>query len=132
MKDLVICTIGFLVAIPVLPNLIQLKSEINNGAFEKLIKPKHLSFLFVAPGGYPSSKEGVAFPIFISQLLGYILFGILTPLNLLCYFISEKVFFTMGKITFVVFIVETVGLVIFYIILLRLSRSKQYFKRDKK
>lgn len=130
MKDLIICTIFFLIAIPILPNLLQLKSEVNNSAF-RLIKIKHLSFLFRAPNGMSVSKDGIAAPILISQLLGYILFVILTTLNLLCYFISEKTFFIMVGITCLLFVIEAVVLVIFDIILLRLSRSKQYFKRDK-
>ncbi len=122
MKDLIICTIFFLIAIPILPNLLQLKSEVNNSAF-RLIKIKHLSFLFRAPNGMSVSKDGIATPIFVSQLLGYILFLILTTLNLLCYFISEKIFFIMVGITCLLFVIEAVVLVIFDIILLRLSRS---------
>ena len=131
MKDLIICTIFFLIAIPILPNLLQLKSEVNNSAFNRLIKIKHFSFLFRAPNGMSVSKDGIATPIFISQLLGYILFVILATLNLLCYFISEKAFFIMVVITCLLFVIEAVVLVIFDIILLRLSRSKQYFKRNK-
>ena len=130
MKDLIIGAIFFLIAIPILPNLLQLKSEVNNSAFG-LIKIKHLSFLFRAPNGMSVSKDGIATPIFVSQLLGYFLFVILTTLNLLCYFISEKAFFIMVGITCLLFVVEAVVLVIFDIILLRLSRSKQYFKQDK-
>ena len=93
MKDLIICTIFFLIAIPILPNLLQLKSEVNNSAFSRLVKIKRFSFLFRAPNGMSASKDGIATPIFVSQLLGYILFVILTTLNLFCYFISEKTFF---------------------------------------
>lgn len=131
MKDLIICTIFFLIAIPILPNLLQLKSEVNNSAFSRLVKIKRFSFLFRAPNGMSVSKDGIATPIFVSQLLGYILFVILTTLNLFCYFISEKTFFIMAGITCLLFVIEAVVLVIFDIILLRLSRSKQYFKRDK-
>ena len=131
MKDLIICTIFFLIVIPILPNLLQLKSEVNNSAFNRLIKIKHFSFLFRAPNGMSVSKDGIATPIFISQLVGYILFVILATLNLLCYFISEKAFFIMVVITCLLFVIEAVVLVIFDIILLRLSRSKQYFKRNK-
>ena len=130
MKDLIICTIFFLIAIPILPNLLQLKSEVNNSAF-RLVKIKRFSFLFRAPNGMSVSKDGIATPIFVSQLLGYILFVILTTLNLFCYFISEKTFFIIASITCLLFVIEAVVLVIFDIILLRLSRSKQYFKRDK-
>ena len=130
MKDLIICTIFFLIAIPILPNLLQLKSEVNNSAF-RLVKIKRFSFLFRAPNGMSVSKDGIATPIFVSQLLGYILFVILTTLNLFCYFISEKTFFIIASITCLLFVIEAVVLVIFDIILLRSSRSKQYFKRDK-
>ena len=129
MKDIIICNILLLVLIPVFPIVVQLKSQVNNGAF-KLIQIKHLSFLFRAPNGMSVTIEGIALPIFVSQLLGYILFVILTTLNLFCYFISEKTFFIMAGITCLLFVIEAVVLVIFDIILLRLSRSKQYFKRD--
>ena len=51
------------------PIMVQFKSEINNAAFDKLIKLKHFSFMFRAPNGEPMSREGVALPIFISQVL---------------------------------------------------------------
>ena len=130
MKEL-ICTIVIVIEMAVFPVLAQLKSQTNNGAFNKLIKINRFSFLFRAPGGISVSKEGLALPIFISQLLGYVLSGVFVILNLLCYFISRKAFVIMMCVTCLVFVVEVVGLVIFDMILLRLSRSKQYFKRNK-
>ena len=102
----------------------------NNGAFNKLIKIKHFTFLFRAPGCISVSKEGIALPIFISQLLGYVFSLLLGILNVLCYFILPKLFETMVFVTCFILIIEVVSLVIFDMILLRLSHSKQYFKRD--
>lgn len=119
------------VVIGLLPVMIQFKSQVNNGAFNKLIKIKRFSFLFSAPGQDPVSKIGVALPIFISQLLGYVLLVVFTTLNILFYFISEEMFITMMTITIYVLGGEAIILVIFNTILLLLSRPKEYFKRHK-
>jgi hypothetical protein len=131
MKDLIICTIGNLILIAFFPVLAQWKSEVNNGAFNKLIKIKRFSFLFRAPGGISVSKEGVALPIFVSQLLGYVFALILGIVNLLCYLINLLMFKKIMFVTCLILLIEMVSLVIFDMILLKLSRSKQYFKRDK-
>ena len=130
MKDIIICNILSLVLIPVLPIVSQLKSQVNNGAF-KLIQIKHLSFLFRAPNGMSVTIEGIALPIFISQLIGYLLFFLLGILDLLLYFMSPSLFTTMTFIICLIMVAEWICLVVFDMVLLRLSRSKQYFKRDK-
>ena len=130
MKDIIICNILSLVLIPVLPIVSQLKSQVNNGAF-KLIQIKHLSFLFRAPNGMSVTIEGIALPIFISQLIGYLLFFLLGVLDLLLYFMSPALFTTMTFIICLIMVAEWICLVVFDMVLLRLSRSKQYFKRDK-
>ena len=130
MKDIIICNILSLVLIPVLPIVSQLKSQVNNGAF-KLIQIKHLSFLFRAPNGMSVTIEGIALPIFISQLIGYLLFFLLGILDLLLYFMLPSLFTTMTFIICLIMVAEWICLVVFDMVLLRLSRSKQYFKRDK-
>lgn len=130
MKNIIICNILSLVLIPVWPIVSQLKSEVNNGAF-KLIQIKHLSFLFRAPNGMSVTIEGIALPIFISQLIGYLLFFLLGILDLLLYFMSPPLFTTMTFIICLIMGVEWICLAVFNMVLLKLSRSKQYFKRDK-
>ena len=130
MKDLIICNIGVLIAIPVLPILVQLNSQVNNAAF-KLIQIKHLSFLFRAPNGMSVTIEGIALPIFISQLIGYLLFFLLGLLNLLLYFMSPTLFKIMTFVTGIILLTEIISLAVFDMVLLRLSRSKQYFSRNK-
>ena len=130
MKDIIICNILSLVLITVLPIVSQLKSQVNNGAF-KLIQIKHLSFLFRAPNGMSVTIEGIALPIFISQLIGYLLFFLLGILDLLLYFMSPLLFTTMTFIICLIMGAEWIYLAVFNMVLLRLSRSKQYFKRDK-
>ena len=130
MKDIIICNILSLVLIPVWPIVSQLKSQVNNGAF-KLIQIKHLSFLFRAPNGMSVTIEGIALPIFISQLIGYLLFFLLGILDLLLYFMLPSLFTTMTFIICLIMAAEWICLVVFDMVLLRLSRSKQYFKRDK-
>ena len=130
MKDIIICNILSLILIPVLPIMSQLKSQVNNGAF-KLIQIKHLSFLFRAPNGMSVTIEGIALPIFISQLIGYFLFFLLGVLDLLLYFMSPTLFTTMTFIICLILCAEWICLAVFDMVLLKLSRSKQYFKRDK-
>lgn len=130
MKDIIICNILSLVLIPVWPIVSQLKSQVNNGAF-KLIQIKHLSFLFRAPNGISVTIEGIALPIFISQLIGYLLFFLLGILDLLLYFMLPSLFTTMTFIICLIMVAEWICLTVFNMVLLRLSRSKQYFKRDK-
>ncbi len=130
MKDIIICNILSLVLIPVWPIVSQLKSQVNNGAF-KLIQIKHLSFLFRAPNGMSVTIEGLALPIFISQLIGYLLFFLLGILDLLLYFMLPSLFTTMTFIICLIMVAEWICLTVFNMVLLRLSRSKQYFKRDK-
>ena len=131
MKDIIICNILSLVLIPVFPIVSQLKSQVNNGAF-KLIQIKHLSFLFRAPNGMSVTIEGIALPIFISQLIGYLLFFLLGILDLLLYFMSPTLFTIMTFITGIILLTEMISLAVFDMVLLRLSRSKPYFKRDKR
>lgn len=131
MKDIIICNILSLVLIPVFPIVTQLKSQVNNGAF-RIIQIKHLSFLFLAPNGMSVTIEGIALPIFISQLIGYLLFIILGVLDLLLYFMSPTLFTIMTFVMGFILLTEMVSLVIFDIVLLKLSRSKQDFKRDKR
>lgn len=130
MKDIIMCNILSLVLIPVLPIVAQLKSRVNNGAF-KLIQIKHLSFLFRAPNGMSVTIEGIALPIFISQLIGYLLFFLLGLLDLLLYFMSPAIFTIMTFVIGLILLTEMIILVVFDMVLLKLSRSKQYFKRDK-
>ena len=129
MKDIIICNILSLVLIPVFPIVVQLKSQVNNGAF-KLIQIKHLSFLFRAPNGMSVTIEGIALPIFISQLIGYLLFILLGGLDLLLYFMSKPLFTIMTFVMGLILLTEMVSLAVFDFVLLKLSRSKQYFKRD--
>ena len=131
MKDIIICVTISLVLIAIFPILLQLKSQVNNGAFNRLINIKHFSFFFRAPGGMSVSREGLALPIFISQLLGYILALILGMLNLLCCFISQNLFKMMAIVTCGIMVIEVVCLVIFDVILLRISHPTQYYKRNK-
>jgi hypothetical protein len=119
-----------LVLIPVFPIVAQLKSQVNNGAF-KLIQIKHLSFLFRAPNGTSVTIEGIALPIFISQLIGYILFCLLGILDLLLYFMSPTLFTIMTFVIGLILFAEMISLAVFDMVLLKLSRSKQYFKRNK-
>ena len=120
-----------ILAIALFPVLGQFKSEINNWAF-KQIKIKHFAFLFRAPGGLSVSKEGIALPIFISQLVGYAFALVLAVLNVVFFFVSKAAFLRMALITLFVLAVEAITLIIFEIMLTRLSHSKQYFKRDKR
>ena len=131
MKDIIICNILSLVLIPIFPIVSQLKSQVNNGAFKR-IQIKHLSFLFRAPNGMSATIEGVALPIFISQLIGYFLFFLLGLLDLLLYFMSPSLFTIMTFVIGLVLWTEMITLALFNMVLLKLSRSKQYFKRDKR
>ena len=121
MKDMIICNILSLVLIPVFPIVAQLKSQVNNGAF-KLIQIKHLSFLFRAPNGISVTIEGIALPIFISQLIGYLLFFLLGVLDLLLYFMSPALFTTMTFVIGLILLTEMITLVVFDMVLLKLSR----------
>ena len=132
MKNIIIPTLMFIIGMAIVPVGAQYNSEVNNGAFNKLVKIKYLSFMFSAPGRVSVTKEGVALPLFIMQLMGYVLSFIFFILNLLFYFISETLFLKMTIITVIAFFTEIITCVIIMMVLTRLSRSKQYFKRDKR
>ena len=88
--------------------------------------------MFHAPSGLSVSKEGIALPIFISQLAGYAFALVLAVLNVVFYFISKAAFLRMALITLFVLSVAAITLIIFEIILKRFSRYKHYFKLNKR
>lgn len=135
METMIISNIVLLVAIPVLPVIVAQNRRVNNSAFKR-VKLKHLAFLFCAPVITSVAKEGIALPIFISQLIGYFLFILLGILDLLLSLISPALFIIMSFVICITAVVELVSLAILDFVLLklsqsRISRSKQYFKRDK-
>ena len=106
------------------PPFSQYKSGIINDAFKKRIKINRLRFFFRAPCGASVSKEGVALPSFVFQVVGYILCFALAVLNLICAIKSEKTFFLMVIITFFIVTTELIVLCLFNGILSMISKKR--------
>ena len=108
------------------PPFSQSASRIINDAFDKRIKLNFLRFFFRAPGGASVSKEGIAFPCFVIQVVGYILCFVLTIINVVFAFCFESRFGLIVNITIVIVFVELVFLALFNFVLSKISD-----KRDK-
>ena len=103
------------------PPASQFASRIINDAFDKRIKLNFLRFFFRAPGGASVSKEGIAFPCFVVQVVGYIICFVLTIINVVIAFCFESRFRLMVMATLWIVIVELIILLVFNFILSKIS-----------
>ncbi len=131
-KDEIICLCGIVFSVILMfffPVFSQIKSEVNNGAFNKLIKIKKMAFMFRAPSGISVSKEGVALPLFIMQLMGYIISAISIILNAVMLIWIKVPIRTMAIVTFSIMGAEILVMTIVTIILETISHPKKRSKR---
>ena len=120
----------FTVLMSLLPPLAQIRLyEIEPEKFKK-VRIKYFSFLFRGIGGkgcvYGNVREyGVILPMFVFQLLGYIL-SILSCIAVpILYFVFELPLEISELIIFIVFGAECIGLVVVTVICIAKSKSKQ-------
>jgi len=118
-----IMIVFFTLLMALAPVGMQFKSEVNNGAF-RLIKIKKFAFMFRAPNGISVSKEGVAVPLFVVQVAGYLIAILSIPLNILLLVLLENPMKAMAIVTATILGAEILFLIVFTVIVGRISKTK--------
>ena len=122
-----IVIVFFVLLMALIPPFSQFKSGVNNGAFRQ-IRVKKFAFMFRAPDGISVSKEGVALPLFILQVVGYVIAVLSIILNILLIVLLQEAIVTMLIATLAIFTAEVIGVIVTIVVLTKISHVK---KKDK-
>ena len=116
LKDYIIMAISALFTIflmAFLPVIRQYKSGILNEAFKR-IKIKKLAFLFRAPSGASVSKDGIAIPVFVEQIIGYVLSVLTLITDLILLIVLEDPTFIIPVASIGIFFAELLFILILW------------------
>lgn len=119
-----IMSVFFIMLMALIPPFSQFKSMVNNGAFRQ-IKVKKLSFMFRAPQGISVSKEGVALPVFIIQVIGYVTALLCAITDIILFVLLESPLVIIVIVTIATLVTEVIAVIIFELVLCRISHSRK-------